>query len=353
MPAAEILYRDILARNPASFLAHDNLGVLKLDTQPEEALAHLNEAIRLNPDTAEVHDDRGVALQRMGRLDEAVREYREAVRLLPNFPGAHNNLGNALLALGRPEEAAAASREALRLDPGFLDAHYNLGLALIALDRPGASDEFEAAIRLQPDFAEAHYYLGAALRRAGRRDEALVQYADAARLRPGLADAHFSLAGLLQEMGRDKEAVPHYEDALGLAPNSPLAHNDLGVALLNSGRVDEALIHFTEAVRNQAGLPRRPQQPGRGLRGARAPRRCGDPLIWTPLVKWLGGQRRSGSDDFRPSGFDHSRIPRSGSPGHFRRRLIPLICADWLPHDLLTSGSCLALPSGTRPRPIP
>src|SRR5579864_1361730 len=42
----------------------------------------------------------------------------------------------------------------------------------------------------------------------------------------------------------------------------------------------------------------------------------------------------------------HSTVDCSGSPGRFRRRLIPLICADWLPQDLVTSGSHLALGSG-------
>ena len=246
---AETLYRAVLERNPGSWLAHDNLGVLKLDSRPEEALAQMNEAARLNPDDAEIHNDRGTALQKMGHVDEAVNEYRESIRRMPNFARPHNNLGNALLALNRPEEALAASREALRLLPDFLDAHYNVGLALLTLGRPGAADEFNAALKLQPDFPEAHYYLGVLLRMQGRRDDALVQFADAVRLRPGLADAHFGLAGLLQDMGRYSDAVPEYEAAGRLQPNSPLVRNDLGVALQHLGRAGEALAQFTEAVR--------------------------------------------------------------------------------------------------------
>jgi hypothetical protein len=47
----------------------------------------------------------------------------------------------------------------------------------------------------------------------------------------------------------------------------------------------------------------------------------------------------------------NDRVQRT--PGRFRRRLIPLICAGWVPQDLVTSGSYLALAAGAGPKPIP
>ena len=62
----------------------------------DEAVTEYREAIRLNPDVAEVHYNFGIALRTIGRLDEAIAENREAIRLNKGFAEAHCNLGNYL-----------------------------------------------------------------------------------------------------------------------------------------------------------------------------------------------------------------------------------------------------------------
>ena len=56
--------------------------------------------------------------------------YEEAIRLDPQNADAHYNKGNALSELGHYEEAVAAYKEAIRLNPEHADAHYNKGNAL-------------------------------------------------------------------------------------------------------------------------------------------------------------------------------------------------------------------------------
>jgi Flp pilus assembly protein TadD len=48
---------------------------------------------------AEVHNDFGVVLARLGRASDAVIQFREALRLNPNFAAARANLA---MAGGRP-----------------------------------------------------------------------------------------------------------------------------------------------------------------------------------------------------------------------------------------------------------
>ncbi|MGA2261409.1 MAG: tetratricopeptide repeat protein, partial [Acidobacteriota bacterium] len=97
---AETLYRTTIDLNPSCWMAHSNLGMLKVNSTLDEGVAHFKEALRLKPDLAETHSNLGYALQRMGKLKEAVTEYREAVRLKPDLAEAHNNLGNVLQKLG-------------------------------------------------------------------------------------------------------------------------------------------------------------------------------------------------------------------------------------------------------------
>jgi hypothetical protein len=127
---AETLYRDTLVRNPSSWIAHTNLGVMLYTSgQIEPAITHLEDAVRLQPDFAESRNDLGIAFYKAGRLAEAMLQYGEALRLRPDFYQAHNNLGAALARAGRLSEAIEQFQEALRIEPGYHEAQLNLARA--------------------------------------------------------------------------------------------------------------------------------------------------------------------------------------------------------------------------------
>jgi len=50
----------------------------------EEAVAHDEEALRLQPNLAVAHSNWGIVLLRMGQLEEAVSHFREALRIDPD-----------------------------------------------------------------------------------------------------------------------------------------------------------------------------------------------------------------------------------------------------------------------------
>ena len=64
--------------------------------------------MQLDPQDAEAHNNLGITLQELGRLNEAEVSYRKAITLKPDYAEAHNNLGNTLKELGRLEEAEAS-----------------------------------------------------------------------------------------------------------------------------------------------------------------------------------------------------------------------------------------------------
>jgi len=169
---AETLYASILARNPACWLAENNLGKLYLDTpgRVQEAIPHLEAALRLKPDNFMPHYNLGAAFTKIpGRLPEALAEYEAALRIKPDLADAHDGLAKALLSAGRPAEAIAEFRAALRLMPGVAAAHNNLGTALAMTGSlQEAIAEFQAALRLDPDFDLARFNLEKALAHASR-----------------------------------------------------------------------------------------------------------------------------------------------------------------------------------------
>ena len=65
---------------------------------------------------------------------ETVDQLNEALRLNPGSAEAHNNLGLVLLASGKPDESAAHFSTALRLKPDLAVAQENLRHAQMQID---------------------------------------------------------------------------------------------------------------------------------------------------------------------------------------------------------------------------
>ena len=186
-----------------------------------EAEAEYRAAIKLDPQSSDLHMALARALNSQKRTEEGMQEARLAIRLNPESDMAHFALGNAL----RMEEdwagAEAEYREALRLNPNFAMTHNNLGVTLRRENNvPGALAEFREALRLDPQEPLARENLGNALESQGDLDGALAQYQELARQKPDLALAHFRLGQILEKKGEPRKAVNQFRQAVDLAPRN-------------------------------------------------------------------------------------------------------------------------------------
>ena len=129
---------------------------LWVDGRHQEAIVQYEQALRIDPDLADAHDDLGYALEQAGRFQEAIGHYEQALRIKPDHAEAHNNLGLVLYQTGKSEEAMKQFQQALGIKPGFLEAHCNLAVVLEKAGRmPEAIEQYEQALRLRPDFTAA------------------------------------------------------------------------------------------------------------------------------------------------------------------------------------------------------
>lgn len=103
---------------------------------------------------------------------------------------------------------------------------------------------FTHAIEATSDNFVAHDNRGLHRFKAGRIEEAMVDYRESLAINPGYMNANNNLGHALAEQGRSAEAVPLYRVALKAAPNNLEVHNNLANALSDVNQLDEAMEHY-------------------------------------------------------------------------------------------------------------
>jgi tetratricopeptide (TPR) repeat protein len=146
--AIERLQR-VVAREPTLVRAHDNLGLCyEALNQPEEAVGHYREAIRLNRADPKIGSpwpalNLGILLRTRGELDEAERLFRESLAIDRRFAPGHYQLGVVLEERGRLDDAVGSFRQAISLDESYAEAYYALSRIY---RRRGRTTEADAAM---------------------------------------------------------------------------------------------------------------------------------------------------------------------------------------------------------------
>ena len=252
----DTLWRTTLARNPGCFMAHDNLGILlRRKGQLDEAIAHFQKALEIQPDNARVHNNLGNALLQNGQLDEAIAHFQKALEIQPNLAVVHDNLGAVFLKKGQIDEAIARFRRALDIQPGLVEAHYNLGLALFQKGQlDSAIAHFAKVLEIQPDLADAHANLGTVFLQKGQVAEAMVHFQKVLELQPQNIQVLNNLAWMLATS--PDASVRNGTRAIGLAQQAeqlsggkdPAIITILAAAYAEAGRFPEAVATAQQAL---------------------------------------------------------------------------------------------------------
>jgi tetratricopeptide (TPR) repeat protein len=222
---SESLWTQALSRTSGNVMAELNLGeaVFKKG-RTEEAIAHFDRALQIEPNEATVHGSLGAALLKMGRRTEAMTHLRRSLEIEPNQAPIHSTLGVVLLEDGRPDESLAHLLAAVAIDPDYGDAHYNLGNTLLRIGREkDALAEYDSALKINPGDTEAlnnmAWILSTSPDPLARDGGKAVQLAERADRLTHEASPLISatLAAAYAETGRFAEAAKAAERALRLA----------------------------------------------------------------------------------------------------------------------------------------
>ena len=114
-----------------------------------KAIKDYDEAIRLNPQSAEAYYKRGFLYQSHDYVERAIEDFDKTIRIDPQFAKAYSNRGYAYLNNGHYGQAIADCTKAIKLDSEDVVSRLNRGVAYkLQGNEAEARADFEKAIAL-------------------------------------------------------------------------------------------------------------------------------------------------------------------------------------------------------------
>ncbi|MCU0290385.1 MAG: tetratricopeptide repeat protein [Thermoanaerobaculaceae bacterium] len=258
------LWQHTIACTDRNIVAQVNLGKALLATgRNDEGIAHLREALAIDPDHPDAANDLAVQLYLRGQYDTALPFLEAALRRRPADPVILANTGLVQALRGRWDAAAAAFTESLRLRPDDADALTGLGVAELELSRlDEAEHSLARATEVNPGAVLAWVHVGRV--RAARGDcQAAVsswQRALALNGREPLALRHLAWMLATSPDARCRDGVHAVALARELAAlGVPGSSEVLAAALAEAGRASEAVTVQEQVVAAAPAGPRRDQ----------------------------------------------------------------------------------------------
>jgi predicted CXXCH cytochrome family protein len=252
--AKAILYFEEAARlAPSSEIVMLELGNALMESgQWAKAETPVRRAKTLRPDDAAAWGLLGWVLWQQDKPDkkvEAKNLLETAVKLDPDSPDLHNYLAAVLMGAGDAVAAEREFRAAVKINPAVAEWQSNLASLLASRGEIAeARYHFEQSIRLNPEYAEARLNYARLLANANQLADSEKEAIAAVEADPNLAAAHELWGSLLSAKGDFQGAVRELQSALRLKPDSGRAHYELGLALGRLGNSSAALEHLKMAA---------------------------------------------------------------------------------------------------------
>jgi predicted Zn-dependent protease len=200
-----------------------------------EALPHLEQLKRRQPDNLAAAVLLVRCLDHLGRQDEAVSLLEEVLARQPHFPPALGERGRLALAQAEPARAEVWLREALAQEPGNQQLRYQLvqclfqagrgeeaeaerrGLERLSVDLKRLEKITTVEMQQRPHDPALDHELALLLFKQGHGEEAVQWLQRALKVNPSYVPAHQALAGYYQQVG-DQERLAFHRRFLPAQP---------------------------------------------------------------------------------------------------------------------------------------
>ncbi len=252
----EPLLETYLAAHPGSWKVYYFLGYVQFrQRRIADSVKALAKSLELNLDDAPAHTLLGREFCIIGRTDVALREFEQALRLDPGSADVHYNLGRVHAMDDDFPKARIELEKAIQIAPNYMEAYNALGFAVEALgDDATALQDYQTAIRLneerQGKFDAPYVNLGGYYNRRDNLDMALEYAHKALELNPRSDLAYFQIAKTCRARGDWVGETEALEKAISIRPASQYYYV-LGVAYRKLGKIQESQQAFETFQRMQ------------------------------------------------------------------------------------------------------
>jgi tetratricopeptide (TPR) repeat protein/glycosyltransferase involved in cell wall biosynthesis len=239
-PKSAQAYRDLAK-------AYNHLG------QSEAAIECLYQALTLEPDEAEAEQHFGLAklLRQQGKIDGAIVCYRQAIGIKPELSEAYLHLGEIWQDRGEIDKAIACYQQLIKLKPSDSQGYHNLGDAFSAGEQwEAASSSYLSAIKLNPNFAWSYNNLGNALLKRQQWEEAAQCFQQAIKLNSNFAWSHYNLGEAFVKLQMWEEAESAYKHSQQLQADLPNLEAKINAVLQSKQKAkhQKALGFYLQAI---------------------------------------------------------------------------------------------------------
>jgi tetratricopeptide (TPR) repeat protein len=243
------------------FHANRHLGIIfrRLGSD-QEAIPHLTEAIRQNPNDFLTFDNLGEALEKLDRLEDLKELVVSVLEMSPTNASIWNSAGIFLKTADDPLLAIDYLKTAAEKFPDQPVISFNLAHMM---NEKTLAEEAETyarrALLLQPDYAKAWNALCVSHCMPYNHKEARIAVDRALLIEPNLASAWLNIGVLERSDSRYTHAIRAMRKAIEISPTDYTAQTNLAYALLMAGEIDEGFRQYDQRWFNP-GFPssRRP-----------------------------------------------------------------------------------------------
>ena len=242
-------YKEILRIDSAHTDALHLLGLIESSRgNYQQAVALIQQAVKLTPSSPILHGNLGVVLRHAGKIEAAIDSYRKSIELNPSNPDAHFNLGKSLKILGQEDEAERFFRSAISLSPNKVAPWLSLVALYSGKDLDQALIIGEQAAQFCTGNADVQMNLGSLYRRSGQVEKAIACFRKSVELAPKKVDAICRLASTLVNQHKIEEGKEYLALAQSIEPESIYVLNSLGLLHNSLGNSTAAIHAYRRAI---------------------------------------------------------------------------------------------------------
>jgi len=213
----------------------------------DPGIAQLTEAIRGDPDNADLYARRATMQFEKGNYDAAIVDMSSALSIDSTNIGYHYNLSDVYLKYYRSRLALRTLERAAKLEPDVAETHLRLAETQITLRQyDDALASLNQVTRIDPRNPDAYLLLSQAFMETGDTARAIKAAEEATEIDPDMTDAFITLGQLLfaKKMPR---AEQYFDAAVAINPSDVYALHAKADYLRDTDRLTEAIATYRAA----------------------------------------------------------------------------------------------------------